>query len=79
MKKLLLILSLSFAATGAFANGCPKEMKAIDDKLAMNPKLAAADMTKVKSLRADGEKWHKEGKHTESMKALGDAKKLLGL
>ena len=79
MKKFLLILSLSFAATSAFANSCPKELKAIDAKLATNPKLADADMTKVKGLRADGEKWHKEGKHTESMKALGDAKKLLGL
>ena len=36
-------------------------------------------MSKVKELRADGEKFHKEGKHTESMKALGDAKKILGI
>jgi hypothetical protein len=38
-----------------------------------------SDMDKVKSLRAEGEKMHKEGKHDASMKALGDAKKLLGL
>jgi len=79
MKKLLLILSLCFASVGAFANGCPGEMKAIDAKLATNPQVAAADMTKIKALRADGEKFHKEGKHGESMKALGDAKKILGL
>jgi hypothetical protein len=36
-------------------------------------------MTKVKELRADGEKFHKEGKHDDSMKALGGAKKLLGI
>jgi hypothetical protein len=54
-------------------------MKAIDAKLATNPKLSAADMTKVKELRVDGEKFHKEGKHDDSMKALGSAKKLLGI
>ena len=79
MKKLLLLLSLSFASVAAFAHGCPGEMKAIDAKLATNPQVAAADMTKIKTLRADGEKFHKDGKHTESMKALGDAKKILGL
>ncbi len=79
MKKYLLLLSLSFASVAAFANGCPGEMKVIDAKLATNPTVAAADMTKVKALRADGEKFHKEGKHAESMKALGDAKKILGL
>lgn len=36
-------------------------------------------MEKIKALRADGEKLHKEGKHTESMKALGEAKKMLGI
>jgi hypothetical protein len=35
-------------------------------------------MTKVKQLRADGERFHKEGKHDESMKVLEEAKKLLG-
>ena len=79
MKKLVLLLSLTFMAAASYAHNCPNEMKAIDAALATNPTLAAADMIKVKGLRADGEKWHKEGKHTESMKALGDAKKLLGI
>lgn len=79
MKQLLLSLTLSLASVAAFAHGCPGEMKAVDAKLASNPQVAAADMSKVKALRADGEKFHKEGKHTESMKALGDAKKILGL
>lgn len=35
-------------------------------------------MTKVKALREEGEKLHKEGKHTELMKALAEARKLLG-
>ena len=79
MKKSLVLLSVLFAAAGAFAHNCPNEMKAIDLKLTGNPELATADMSKVMSLRVDGEKLHKEGKHTESMKALGEAKKLLGM
>ncbi len=79
MKKLVALLSLSFMAAASYANNCPNEMKAIDAKLATKPALAAADMDKLKTLRADGEKFHKEGKHTESMKALGDGKKLLGI
>lgn len=79
MKKLFLFLSFSLASVAAYAHGCPGEMKAIDAKLATNPQVAAADISKVKALRADGEKFHKDGKHTESMKALGDAKKMLGI
>lgn len=75
----LIALTLFVASGTAFAGSCPGEMKAIDAKLATKPAIAAADMTKVQTLRADGERLHKEGKHAESMKALGDAKKLLGL
>ena len=80
MKKLIAVATLIALATGAaWAHNCPNEMKAIDAKLATNPKLAAADMDKVKKLRADGEAAHKAGKHDDSMKALGEAKKLLGI
>lgn len=76
----LIIAAVALATSSlAFAHNCPNEMKAIDAKLATSPKLSAADMTKVKALRADGEKFHKEGKHDDSMKALGGAKKLLGI
>ena len=54
-------------------------MKAIDAKLATKPVLTGADMTKVQAMRAEGEAQHKAGKHDASMKALGEAKKLLGL
>ncbi len=76
MKKLL-FCSLILAASSAFANNCPKEMKAIDAQLATKPALAEADLAKIQTLRADGEKFHKEGKHSDSLKALGEAKKLL--
>ena len=76
----LIIAAMALAASSlAFANNCPNEMKAIDAKLSTNPMLSAADMSKVKELRADAEKFHKEGKHAESMKASGEAKKLLGI
>ena len=61
----------------AFANRCPEEMRAIDAKLATKPTLAAPDQTKVNSMRVDGGKFHKEGKHAESMKALAEATKIL--
>jgi arabinogalactan endo-1,4-beta-galactosidase len=77
--KLILAAAALTASSLAFAHNCPNEMKAIDAKLSTNPSLSAADMSKVKALRADGEKFHKEGKHDDSMKALGGAKKLLGI
>jgi hypothetical protein len=77
MKKLIAIALLS-AAPLVLAGNCPNEMKAIDAAMA-STKLAGADLDKVKALRADGEKAHKAGKHAESMKALGEAKKMLGI
>jgi arabinogalactan endo-1,4-beta-galactosidase len=78
MKTLIAAVALATCSL-AFAHNCPNEMKAIDAKLMTNPKLSPADMTKVKELRAEGEKFHKEGKHDDSMKALGGAKKILGI
>jgi hypothetical protein len=79
MKKMLVMGALLGACGVALAHNCPNEMKAIDAKLATSPKLAEADMAKVKQLRAEGEAAHKAGKHDDSMKALGEAKKMLGL
>jgi hypothetical protein len=78
MKQLVLASMMMFFATMASAHGCPGEMRAIDAKVP-TANLPAADMSKVKALREEGEKLHKEGKHTESMKALAEAKKLLGV
>jgi hypothetical protein len=79
MKKLLLAAALASANGLALAHNCPNEMKAIDAKMATNPKLSDADAAKVKQLRADGETAHKAGKHDDSMKSLGEAKKMLGI
>jgi len=79
MKKLLIAAVLASSAGLALAHNCPNEMKAIDAKLATNPKLSDADAMKVKQLRSDGEMQHKAGKHDDSMKSLGEAKKILGI
>jgi len=78
MKRIAMMFALAFAAGTAFAHSCPKEMRAIDAALP-NAKLDSSKMTEVKKLRADGEKFHKEGKHDESMAALGKAKGILGI
>jgi hypothetical protein len=77
MKKVLALLLLSVSSI-ALAHNCPNEMKAIDAKMD-SAKLSAEEADKVKKLRADGEKFHKEGKHAESMKSLESAKKMLGI
>ncbi|MHB1200515.1 MAG: hypothetical protein ACYCZ6_13360 [Polaromonas sp.] len=79
MKKVLFCAFALVASTAAFANSCPTEMKAIDAKLATKPMLAEADAAKVQALRADGEKFHKAGKHSDSLKSLDEAKKILGI
>jgi hypothetical protein len=68
-----------FAASAAWAHNCPNEMKAIDAKLATKPALSKDNADKVAKLRMQGEADHKAGKHAESLKALGDAKKILGI
>jgi hypothetical protein len=68
-----------FGAGSAWAHNCPNEMKAIDAKLATKPALSKDVADKVAKLRADGETAHKAGKHDDSMKSLGEAKKLLGI
>lgn len=78
MKHILAVLLFSVSSL-ALANSCPKEMKAIDAKLGSASGISAENMAKAKSLRAEGEKLHKEGKHDESMKALTEAKKILGI
>ena len=78
MKTLVAILALAGSSL-VFAGSCPTHMKEIDAKLSTNPTVAAADMAQAKKLRADGEAFHKAGKHADSEKALGDSKKLLGI
>jgi hypothetical protein len=76
---IILAVSLALASGTAFAGTCPKHMKAIDAELAKNPKLTAAQMSDVKKYRADGETFHKAGKHADALDVLGKAEKILGI
>jgi hypothetical protein len=67
-----------FAAGSAMAFHCPTKMKAIDEELAKNPKLSAADMAAVKKHRTEGEALHKAGKHQESVDVLAKALETIG-
>ena len=80
MKRIsLLAAAVLFASGSALAFHCPKDMKAIDDALAKNPKLTAAQMKEVKDARAKGEELHKAGKHQESVDTLAKAMKILNI
>lgn len=78
-RQLCFAATLALASSVATAFHCPADMKKIDDALAKNPKLSAAQMTEVKKLRADGEASHKAGKHQESVDTLARAMKILGI
>ncbi len=78
-RPLALAAALLFASTTALAFHCPKDMKAIDEALAKNPKLTDAQNKEVKMLRAKGEEEHKAGKHQEAVDDLGKAMKILGI
>jgi hypothetical protein len=79
MRRALFLLAGAVLAGSAWAHSCPNEMKAIDAKLATKPALAKDVSEQVTKLRASGEAHHKAGNHAESMKDLGEAKKLLGI
>lgn len=79
MRKLAVLLGVLFMSASALAFHCPADMKKIDEAMAMNPKLAAEQMSEVKKLRAEGETLHKAGKHQESVDTLAKAMKMLGI
>ncbi|ESS14083.1 hypothetical protein MOLA814_01712 [Betaproteobacteria bacterium MOLA814] len=79
MKKSFLAAMLVVSSSAAFAHGCPGEMKAVDAKMSAMTSISEADKAKAMQLRADGEAAHKSGKHSDSMKLLAEAKKVLGM
>ena len=72
-------LALTLAGGSASAAHCPKDMKKIDDALAMSPKLDEKQMQTVKELRATGEELHNAKKHRSSEAVLAAAMKILGV
>jgi hypothetical protein len=77
--KSILGILLLLVSVPALAYHCPVDMKKIDAALASNPSISATDMSRVKELRASGEKMHKSGKHGDSVSDLAEAMELLGI
>ena len=77
MQRIALLIALALASATAFAFHCPADMKKIDEALAKNPSLSAAQLAEVKKYRADGEALHKAGKHQESVDTLAKAMAIL--
>ncbi len=77
IRNIALFTATLFAAGTAFGFHCPQDMKKIDDAMAKNPKLTAAQADEVKKYRAEGETLHKAGKHQESIDTLAKAQKIL--
>lgn len=79
MKRIALLAALTLASAAAFAFHCPADMKKIDEALAKNPPLSAAQLGEVKKYRADGEALHKAGRHQESVDTLAKAMAILNI
>ncbi len=78
LKQLLTATALFMLATPAFADHCPKDMKAIDAALE-NANLSEDQLAEVKELREQGEELHNAGEHDESVETLHEAMEILGL
>lgn len=80
MKRALLAAAVTLAMTGtALASQCPTDITKIDEALANNPQISAAQKAEVMKLRGEGEAQHAAGQHAEAIAALAEAKDILGL
>ncbi|OHC60365.1 MAG: hypothetical protein A2040_05680 [Rhodocyclales bacterium GWA2_65_19] len=79
MKRFMTMIFMLVFSGAALAFHCPVDMKKIDAALDKKPTLSAEQMAEVKKLRADGEAFHKAGKHQESVDTLAKAMKILGV
>lgn len=77
MRRTTLFLAATFICTPLWAMHCPMDMAKIDEQLQADPPADPAILTRVKSLREEGERLHKAGDHEGSLKALGEAQQLL--
>ena len=80
MKSILLAAAVVVAMTSsAFAKHCPKDVKIIDQSLSTATGMDKMQMTKVKTMRDEGDAFHKSGKHAEAIKVLHEAITILGV
>ena len=74
----LAAVTLIYLTAWASAGSCPAHMAEIDAALA-SAQISEPDMARVKMLRRQGEELHKSGNHDEAVKALEEAKAILGI
>ncbi len=80
MNRLIIALAVLIGmASPAFAKHCPLDAKIIDESMGMATGLTTAQMTNVKELRDKGMAFHKNGNHSDAIKALHEAAELLGV
>jgi hypothetical protein len=74
----MFLVGIMVVASSAFAFHCTKDMAKIDEAL-KTTKVSGAQLDEVKKLRADGEAFHKAGKHQDAVDTLAKAMKILGI
>ena len=82
IRKLFAGLIFVTFAGAAYANSCPLLMGDIDEALndaAIEQRLSEEQLAEVRQLRKRGEEAHSSGDHAKSMKALSQAKVILGI
>ncbi|EPC01479.1 hypothetical protein L861_05415 [Litchfieldella anticariensis FP35 = DSM 16096] len=82
IKKLFAALALMLFMSPAWAHMCPSLMGEIDEALADEAVVAELDegqLEKVRELRQQGEQYHNDGEHDQSVETLNDAKGILGI
>jgi hypothetical protein len=78
MRKFLVLGALALFSSLAVAGSCPKLMKQVDAALP-KAELSAAQKAEVQKLRADGEAFHKAGRHGDSEAALSQPRLVFGI
>ncbi len=74
MKRLIIAAILVFGfATPALAGHCPKDIRKV------SAALQDQDNARARNLRDKGQSLHKAGKHKESLTALHQAMRILGI
>ncbi|KAA0012827.1 hypothetical protein F0A17_07775 [Billgrantia pellis] len=82
IKKLLATLVLMAFIAPAWAHMCPSLMSDIDEALEDEEKvsqLSEDELSRVRDLREEGEQYHNDGDHDQSVEALNEAKEILGV
>ena len=77
MRRITIFFVAALASAPLWAMHCPMDMAKIDERLETNPPSDPAVLAQVQKLRAEGEKLHKAGDHTQSLQVLEQAQELL--